>query len=247
NEVQGPVVDPHSDNPLAWAQGLGVEFIEADSDEALQAALLADAAGPADTGDAGNTTGDSAASDEDPLAWMAAAGIQWTDSEEPTTDPAPGSNQEQNRVGQAQQDEDTALLPNRRSSFDTSLDTSPDLSFQFADDADISDDTDNNAVTGITDDAFADANFANDDAFSDQAFSGSDLSDDAPWGTQDRLTFTEQDGQGAMNDDNNDRTPDWLSSSGSASGDDDDFGEDLFGTEASDSGELDWLNMLDED
>lgn len=239
NEEQGPVVDPHSDNPLAWAQGLGVEFIEADSDEALQAALLADTAGPVDIGD----TGDSAdADEEDPLAWMAAAGIQWTDSEEPTTDPSPGNHPQQNRVGQAQQDEDTALLPNRRST----PDTSPDLSFQFADDADISDDTDSHAVTGITDDAFADTGFA-DDAFSDQAFSGSDLSDDAPWGTQDRLTFTEQDGQGAMNDDNNDRTPDWLSSSGNASGDDDDFGDDLFGAEASDSDELDWLNMLDED
>jgi tetratricopeptide (TPR) repeat protein len=65
------------------------------------------------------------------------------------------------------------------------------------------------------------------------------------------FTFTEQDGQGAMNDENNDRTPDWLSSDNQG-GDDfgaEDFEADLFGTTEPDTGDdsLDWLSMLEED
>jgi tetratricopeptide (TPR) repeat protein len=72
----------------------------------------------------------------------------------------------------------------------------------------------------------------------------------------DNFTFTEQDGQGAMNDENNDRTPDWLSSNNedgdSFSASDfgaDDFEADLFGTTESETGDdsLDWLNMLEDE
>jgi tetratricopeptide (TPR) repeat protein len=221
--------DYDPDDSLAWMRESGIEFMENAPASALDAAFAADAdekQGPVSDPNINN-----------PLAWARGLGVEFletdVDEERLSRQPADTTRADEQAVfgisaNTEHSNADAGAVSNLEDVSD--LGNQDDLSDQEVEEAD--------SLVRMSDEA---VEWLDDETASSTTPTAQAQSD---------FTFTEQDGQGAMNDENNDRTPDWLSSNDQS--DDfgaDDFEEDLFGATESETGDdsLDWLNMLEDD